>query len=139
MSSKALVNELEHQRAVAWVHSIVGVSLLVMSVWALVAVWWVGSPQDVHEQMIRISVVTIGSTLLPVGFLQAVGGWKLFQRKKWAGRTLIILVWGEVLGLLPMVGGGGLGYFLFPFFLGLAGYTTWVLLVDRKEIQITQV
>jgi hypothetical protein len=111
----------------------------VLSFWALGAVWWVSAPKDMHEQMIRMSVIIIGSTLMPVGFLQAVGGWRLFHGKKWAGRTLIFLVWGEVLGLFPMVGDGGLGYFLFPFFLGLAGYTTWALLFDEKHTQSRQV
>jgi hypothetical protein len=56
-----------------------------------------------------------------------------FTERDAAGRTLLLLVWGEVFGLLPMVGDDGVGYVLFPCFLGLAGYTTWVLLLDKKD------
>ncbi len=71
--------------------------------------------------------------MLPVGLLQTFAGWKLLEKKTWAKRTILFLVWGEVLGLVPFVGSGKPAYVLFPFVAALAGYSTWVLQIQRQS------
>jgi hypothetical protein len=131
---------MHNLKGIAWIHFILGILLVVFACWVLGLAWWAGhatagvnKPQHFHEGMLLLALGVVGGTLLPVGVVHGIAGWKLLKGSIWMGRVLQVLVWGEVLGVMPFVGGGQTGYMLFPFVLGLAGYTTWALQVGNKE------
>ena len=126
----------QHLKVVAWLHLVIGVLTLAFGCWSVGLGLWIfiapasetSDPHPFHEGMLSIALVILGAILLPIGILQAVAGRKLFLRKMWAKRAILILVWVEALAMTPFVGGGGAIYILLPIVLGLAGYSTWVFL-----------
>ncbi len=101
---------MHNLKGIAWIHFILGILLVAFACWVLGLAWWSGHAtaggnklQHFHEGMLLLALGVVGGTLLPVGVVHGIAGWKLFKGSIWAGRVLQVLVWGEVLGVMPFV------------------------------------